>query len=104
MHLASVYHYMKTSDFDFDLPNELIAGFPLEQRSSSRLLCLNKQTGDISHKHFRDVLSFLDAGDLIVFNNTKVIPARLYGEKLSGGKLEARSEEHTSELQSRPHL
>ena len=95
---------MKTSDFDFDLPNELIARFPLEQRSSSRLLCLNKQTGEVSHKHFRDGLSFFDAGDLIVFNNTKVIPARLYGEKLSGGKLEALIERVIGEHEALAHV
>lgn len=80
---------MKTSDFNFDLPNELIARFPLAQRSSSRLLSLNKQTGETTHGHFRDLLAFFNAGDLIVFNNTKVLPARLYGQKQSGGKLEA---------------
>lgn len=95
---------MKTSDFNFDLPNELIARFPLAQRSSSRLLSLNKQTGDVSHGHFRDLLEFFNAGDLIVFNNTKVIPARLYGEKLSGGKLEALIERVTGEHEALAHI
>lgn len=102
--LASAYHYMKTSDFNFDLPNELIARFPLAQRSSSRLLSLNKQTGEVSHGHFRDLVSFFNAGDLIVFNNTKVIPARLYGEKLSGGKLEALIERVTGEHEALAHI
>lgn len=95
---------MKTSDFDFDLPNELIARFPLAQRSSSRLLCLNKQTGAVSHGKFRDVLNYFKAGDLIVFNNTKVIPARLYGEKQSGGKLEALIERVTGEHEALAHI
>lgn len=95
---------MKTSDFNFDLPNELIARFPLAQRSSSRLLSLNKQTGEVSHGHFRDLLAFFNAGDLIVFNNTKVIPARLYGEKLSGGKLEALIERVTGEHEALAHI
>lgn len=95
---------MKTSDFNFDLPNELIARFPLVQRSSSRLLSLNKQTGDVSHGHFRDLLEFFNAGDLIVFNNTKVIPARLYGAKLSGGKLEALIERVTGEHEALAHV
>ncbi len=95
---------MKTSDFNFDLPNELIARFPLAQRSSSRLLSLNNQTGDVSHGHFRDLLEFFNAGDLIVFNNTKVIPARLYGEKLSGGKLEALIERVTGEHEALAHI
>jgi S-adenosylmethionine:tRNA ribosyltransferase-isomerase len=80
---------MKTSDFSFDLPNELIARFPMEERSASRLLCVDGETGTIEHKGFRDLEGLLNPGDLLVFNNTKVIPARLYGQKESGGKLEA---------------
>lgn len=80
---------MKTSDFSFDLPNELIARFPMEERSASRLLCVDGETGSIEHKGFRDLEGLLNPGDLLVFNNTKVIPARLYGQKESGGKLEA---------------
>lgn len=95
---------MKTSDFNFDLPNELIARFPLAQRSNSRLLSLNKQTGDVSHGHFRDLLEFFNAGDLIVFNNTKVIPARLYGEKLSSGKLEVLIERITGAHEALAHV
>lgn len=80
---------MKTSDFSFDLPDELIARFPMEERSASRLLCVDGETGKIEHNGFRDLEQLLNPGDLLVFNNTKVIPARLYGQKESGGKLEA---------------
>jgi len=80
---------MKTSDFSFDLPDELIARFPMEERSASRLLCVDGETGNLEHNGFRDLEGLLNPGDLLVFNNTKVIPARLYGQKESGGKLEA---------------
>lgn len=72
---------MKTDDFDFDLPQELIAQTPLQQRDHSRLLSLNKKTGEISHLHFFDILDLLNEGDVLVLNNTKVIPARLIGIK-----------------------
>lgn len=72
---------MKTSDFYFDLPKELIAQDPLEDRSGSRLLVLNREDGSCSHRTFRDILSYLNPGDCLVVNNTKVIPARLYGSK-----------------------
>lgn len=72
---------MKTSDFYYELPEELIAQDPLEDRSSSRLLCLNRETGDNRHGHFRDILQELLPGDCLVVNDTKVIPARLYGRK-----------------------
>lgn len=76
---------MKTSDFFFDLPEELIAQDPLEDRSGSRLLMLNKQNGEISHHIFKEVADYLNAGDCLVLNNTKVIPARLYGVKEDTG-------------------
>lgn len=79
---------MKTQDFHFDLPEELIARYPMPERSSSRLLCLDKHSGAMHHGVFKDIESLLRPGDLLVFNNTKVIPARLFGEKVSGGKLE----------------
>ena len=79
---------MHISEFDYQLPSELIAQRPLAQRSASRLLCLNKKTGEIEHRKFSDILNFLSANDLLVFNDTKVIPARLFGQKLSGGKVE----------------
>lgn len=72
---------MNVKDFDFDLPQELIAQDPLLDRSSSRLLVLDKQTGEIKHRHFRDILSYLKEGDCLVINDTKVIPARLFGVK-----------------------
>ena len=72
---------MNVSEFNFDLPQELIAQDPLEDRSSSRLLVLDKETGDIQLKNFRDLLSYLRRGDCLVVNDTKVIPARLYGVK-----------------------
>ncbi len=76
---------MKKSDFYFDLPPELIAQDPLEDRSSSRLLCLDKETGEVIHRHFRDILDYLRPGDCLVLNNTKVIPARLLGVKEDTG-------------------
>ncbi len=72
---------MKTSDFYYDLPKELIAQDPLEDRSASRLMHLNKETGEYEHSHFRDILNYLKPGDCLVINDTKVIPARLYGSK-----------------------
>ena len=72
---------MKTSDFYYDLPQELIAQDPLEDRSSSRLMVLDKNTGAIEHKIFKDILDYLNPGDCLVLNNTKVIPARLFGVK-----------------------
>ena len=72
---------MKTSDFNFELPQELIAQDPLEDRSSSRLMVLDKITGEVEHRHFKDITEYLRPGDCLVINNTKVIPARLYGVK-----------------------
>ena len=73
---------MKVSDFDFDLPAELIAQTPLVDRSSSRLLVLNKETGQREHKHFFDIVDYLSEGDVLVLNDTKVLPSRIYGEKV----------------------
>lgn len=73
---------MKTSDFYFDLPEELIAQDPLEDRSSSRLLVLDRNTGEMEHRIFRDIVEYLNPGDCLVVNNTKVIPARLFGSKV----------------------
>lgn len=72
---------MKTDDFDYELPEELIAQTPLEKRDSSRLLILDKKTGDIEHKHFSDIIDYLEKDDILVLNNTRVLPARLIGEK-----------------------
>ncbi len=76
---------LKKSDFYFDLPEELIAQDPLEDRSSSRLLVLNKETGQVEHHIFRDIVDYLQEGDCLVLNNTKVIPARLLGEREGTG-------------------
>ena len=72
---------MKLEDFDYNLPENLIAQTPLKDRDSSRLLVLNKDTGEIEHKHFKDIINYLNEGDTIVVNDTKVLPARLIGEK-----------------------
>ena len=79
---------MQIRDFSFDLPEQLIAQYPAEQRSDSRLLCLNSSSGEIQHNKFSDLLSYLNSGDLLIFNDTKVIPARFFGEKETGGKVE----------------
>ncbi|MEG0238046.1 MAG: tRNA preQ1(34) S-adenosylmethionine ribosyltransferase-isomerase QueA [Clostridium sp.] len=80
---------MKVSDFDFYLPEELIAQHPLEKRDSSRLMVLDKKTGEIEHKIFKDIINYLNEGDTLVLNNTRVMPARLIGEKEeTGGKIE----------------
>jgi len=79
---------MKRADFYYPLPAELIAQRPLQQRSASRLLCLDRRSGQLRDKQFRDLPDLLNPGDLLVFNNTEVIPARLYGLKDSGGRVE----------------
>jgi S-adenosylmethionine:tRNA ribosyltransferase-isomerase len=79
---------MRRSDFQFELPSELIAQYPTEQRPASRLLHLQADTGQITDRQFRDFPSLLQAGDLLVLNDTRVIPARLWGQKDSGGKVE----------------
>lgn len=79
---------MHVADFHFDLPESLIARHPLTERRGSRLLVLDGPSGELSHRHFADLLGYLRPGDLMVFNDTRVIPARLFGQKASGGKLE----------------
>ncbi len=79
---------MKLSDFHFELPDALIARYPTEQRTASRLLRLKGEDGSVQHLSFTGLLDQVQAGDLLVFNNTRVIPARLFGQKASGGKLE----------------
>lgn len=80
---------MKLSDFDFYLPEELIAQHPTDKRDESKLLILHKSTGEIEHKHFYDIIDYLNPGDVLVRNNSKVIPARLYGTKKdTGAKVE----------------
>ncbi|WP_305842195.1 tRNA preQ1(34) S-adenosylmethionine ribosyltransferase-isomerase QueA [Photobacterium leiognathi] len=79
---------MQVSDFDFELPDELIARYPQPERTASRLLQMTGNTGELAHKCFKDVLDLVQQGDLLVFNNTRVIPARMFGHKASGGKIE----------------
>lgn len=79
---------MLLNDFDFYLPPELVAQFPLPKRSASRLLCLDKKTGNIAHHNFEDLPNLINSKDLLVFNNTKVISARLFATKPTGGKAE----------------
>ncbi|MEG2380945.1 MAG: tRNA preQ1(34) S-adenosylmethionine ribosyltransferase-isomerase QueA, partial [Oscillospiraceae bacterium] len=80
---------MTTKDFYYDLPEKLIAQTPLKDRAASRLLVMDKTTGDLEHKHFTDILGYLKRGDCLVMNNTRVIPARIFGVKEgSGGKIE----------------
>ncbi len=80
---------MKVKDFYFDLPKELIAQHPLEKRDESRLMVLNKKSGEVEHKVFKDIIEYLNPGDCLVLNDTRVMPARLYGAKEgSGGKME----------------
>lgn len=78
----------RLSDYDFDLPESSIAQLPAERRDMSRLLVLRRDTGSLEHRHFRDLLDYLNPGDLLVLNDTKVIPARLYGHRHTGGKVE----------------
>ena len=72
---------MNKSDYFFELPERLIAQTPVEPRDASRLMCLNRETGEISHRHFRDLTELLKPGDLLVVNDSRVLPARLYGVK-----------------------
>ena len=79
---------MKTHDFYYDLPEELIAQTPLEKRDTSRLLCLNRETGEWEHKHFYDIIDYLNPGDCLVMNDSRVLPARLLGHRPTGGAVE----------------
>lgn len=79
---------MQLSDFHYQLPDELIARYPTQQRTDSRLLVLEGSTGRVQHRGFTDLLDYLEPGDLLVFNDTRVIPARLWGRKLTGGRVE----------------
>lgn len=98
---------MKTSDFYFDLPDKLIAQVPILDRSSSKLMVLDKETGEISHKTFKDIINYLNPGDCLVLNDTRVLPARLIGSKEdTGGKIEflllKRTEDDTWETLVKP--
>ena len=79
---------MKTHDFWYDLPEELIAQTPLERRDGSRLMVLNRETGEVQHKHFYDVIDYLNPGDCLVMNDSRVLPARLMGHRPTGGVVE----------------
>lgn len=98
---------MKTSDFKYELPESLIAQVPIEDRSSSRLMVVDRVTGQIEHRVFKDIIDYLEEGDCLVLNDTRVIPARLIGEKVgSGGKIEflllKRNEDDTWETLVKP--
>lgn len=95
---------MLLNDYHYNLPPELIAHYPMPQRTASRLLCLNGNTGEINHRQFNQVLELIEAGDLLIMNNTKVIPARLFGQKASGGKVEILIERLLSENKVLAHV
>ena len=90
----------RKSDYHFELPDELIAQYPLADRSASRLLCLDRVSGQVIHKQFSDIVDYLKPGDLLVFNNTRVIPARLFGQKSSGGRIEMLVERVTGDFEA----
>ena len=73
---------MEVKDFDYELPSECIAQTPLEKRSNSKLMVLNRRNGNITHKHFYEIIDYLHEGDVLVLNDTKVMPSRIYGEKI----------------------
>ncbi len=95
---------MQTKDFTFELPEQLIAKTPPDQRGTSRLLCLDGQTGQCRHQQFPDIIDELVPGDLLVFNDTRVIPARLFGHKASGGKVELLIERVLSDHHALAHI
>lgn len=95
---------MQLSDFYFDLPDELIARYPKTERTASRLLQLNGENGEISHRTFSDVYELINQGDLLIFNNTRVIPARMFGRKASGGKIEVLIERVIDEHRFLAHI
>lgn len=92
------------TDFQYDLPEELIARYPLSSRTGSRLLCLNKASGRCLHQQFTDLPKLLNPGDLLIFNDTRVIPARLFGHKPSGGKVELLIERILNEDRALAHI
>lgn len=95
---------MNVKDFSFELPDELIARYPQPERSASRLLNLDGTSGNVMHQQFKDIVGHLNAGDLLVFNDTRVIPARMLGEKVSGGKVEVLVERIVDEHRVLAHL
>ena len=95
---------MQRQDFYFDLPESLIAKAPTEERRGSRLLCLDGVSGDLAHRQFADLPDLVEPGDLLVFNDTRVIPARLFAQKPSGGKLEILIERVLDEYRALAHI
>ncbi|MFT6248521.1 MAG: S-adenosylmethionine:tRNA ribosyltransferase-isomerase, partial [Cognaticolwellia sp.] len=95
---------MRVADFSFDLPEELIARYPKANRSASRLMTLNGNDGVLNDETFIDLINHVNAGDLLVFNNTRVIPARMFGQKASGGKLEVLVERLLDEHRVLAHI
>lgn len=95
---------MRTNDFDFHLPEHLIAQYPTKERSASRLLCMNRHTGQLHHQRFHELIDLLHPNDLLVMNNSKVIPARVFGQKDSGGKVEMLIERVLSKSRALVHL
>lgn len=95
---------MRVADFSFDLPEELIARYPKADRSASRLMALNGSSGELMDANFTDLVDHVNAGDLLVFNNTRVIPARMFGQKASGGKLEVLVERLLDERRVLAHI
>jgi len=87
----------KITDYDYHLPDEMIAQTPVEPRDECKLMVIDKETGDIEHKIFKDIIDYLNPGDILVVNNTKVIPARIYGQKTTGAKVEILLMEKTEE-------
>lgn len=98
------WYLMQVKDFSFELQDELIARYPLAERSASRLLSLDGATGELKHGKFVDILAQVNSGDLMVFNDTRVIPARLFGHKLSGGKIEILIERILDEQRALAHV
>jgi len=96
--------YDTVADFDYVLPEELIAKYPLPERQSSRLLCLDALNKSVNHHYFNEIASIIKPGDLLVINNTKVIPARLFGTKRSGGKVECLIERVVSDTRALAQL
>ncbi|AMX03046.1 tRNA preQ1(34) S-adenosylmethionine ribosyltransferase-isomerase QueA [Microbulbifer thermotolerans] len=95
---------MRRQDFHFELPDELIARAPAAERRGSRLLCLDGPSGAVQHRHFADLADLVDTGDLLVFNDTRVIPARLFGRKATGGRLEILIERVQGERDALAHI
>lgn len=95
---------MKLSDFHFELPESLIARYPMKQRSASRMLHLDGASGAVSHRQFTDLIELVNPGDLLIFNNTRVIPARLLGQKETGGQIEVLVERILDEHNALAHI